>query len=65
MIFGEIKRLEVVIIELDLGPFGHQKAKPGKNIAYLFNDQGDGMLGPLWRASAGEGHIDYFQTDSF
>ena len=65
VILGEVERFEIIVVELDFRPFGNQKTKPGKDIADLLNDQGNRMLGPCRRPSAGKGYIEQFAAEFF
>src|SRR6266571_2538782 len=67
MFGGEVKRLKIVPIMLNLRPFSNRKPESSKNRADFFNNQGYRMLGAFERAASGKRGINPFRlkADSY
>lgn len=61
MVFGDVQRLEIVVVGLHLGPFRHFKAHGAENIAQLLLHLGKGMPCSQPRCFSGGGNVHPFR----
>ena len=57
---GDVERLEVVVVLLDLRPLEHVEAHAREDVDQLLLDEGDGVDGTAARELRGHGHVDLF-----
>jgi hypothetical protein len=58
VIFGDIERLEIVVVGFHFRPFDHIKAHLGKDAADTVGNLGNGVKGSLFRHPTRQGDID-------